>query len=155
MEKKTIKIVSDKDEENLDLLSGIPQDIQESSGWYLHGKLEEYLGYDLGSIYNLEELSEDLLETVVTTVLSSGADKVKYVKRSHFNGIYPVEVLGVESPCIGYFWTTDEQDKTVTDLDGTPKSFKIWKQRGLVVLESDLKGKRYAEDCYIRKKDSI
>lgn len=142
---KTIKIISDKDETNRDSVLKLSQDIQESYGWYLHGELEKLLDYDLGSIYNLEEFPENLIDSAIIN-----NDEIKYIKKSRFNGIYPVEVLGVESPCIGYFWIVREKNETI---DGVP--YETWYQRGLVVLEGDIKGKKYAEKCYKEKRENI
>lgn len=152
---KKIKIISDKDDENLDLLLNTPQDIQESCGWYLHGELEDILDYDLGSIYNLEEFPENLIDTCIISSIGSNTDKMKHVKKSHFDGIYPVKVLGIKEPCIGYFWIVDEEDRIFIDYNENSISYKTWQQRGLVVLESDIEGKKYAEKCYQERRKNL
>lgn len=62
-----------------------------SSGhwWYLHGQLQEDVGYDKGYIENIkpEQLENRL-----------GYLDIK------LNGIYEVEIKGISKPCIGYFW---------------------------------------------------
>lgn len=68
-----------------------------ASGWEFIGHLLEDLGNNTGFIANKEELP--LIDV-----------NVRYAGLRHWihqhlpDGIYPVKVVGVETPCIGYFW---------------------------------------------------
>lgn len=95
-----------------------------ASFWYLHGKLEELVGYDKATVTNLKE---------------GGFGKIseEYGYMMCLDGIVPVEIEGIPDPCVGYFWITEYTD--------------IWVQRGLVCLKSDLEGCEYAERKYKEK----
>ena len=84
--------------------------------WYLHGQLQEDIGTDQGYILNLTP--EQLDFTNRTIIL---------------NGIYEVEVVGIDKPCIGFFW------------------FNFNKVRGLVEYKDDKAGLKYARQQYTGK----
>lgn len=102
-----------------------------SNWWYLHGKLEDEIGYDKGVFCNLEDFN-------------------LYIKNCYFNGnkeyfdvvcledgIYDVEVIGIDKPCVGYFWITDKEH--------------IPACRGLVCFKDDKEACEYAEQKYNEK----
>lgn len=61
-----------------------------SSGWYLHGRLADMVGYDKGLMLN--------------------AKKLGFVDRnneSNIVGIIPVFIYNIPESCIGYFWVEE------------------------------------------------
>lgn len=76
--------------------------------WYFHGELQNHIGYDKGLI----------LET-------PGGD---------LEGEYFVTVIGLDKPCLGYFWIDSEN-----------------RQRGLVCYEDDGDGLEYAKEVYKKR----
>lgn len=101
-----------------------PNEREYANFWYLHGKLEELVGYDKAAVTNLREGG-------------FGKDSKEYGYMMCFDGIVPVEIEGIPDPCVGYFWITKYTD--------------TWVQRGLVCLKSDLEGCEYAEHKYKEK----
>lgn len=68
----------------------LSEDIKNSGQWwYLHGELEEDVGYDKGLILNIKP--EQL-------------EKRLHLPDINLKGEYEVEVKGINKPCIGYFW---------------------------------------------------
>lgn len=114
--------------------------------WYLHGRLEEDCGFDKAKIYNLSDFPEYRKRTVMRyTIKSNGAAVIKGGKRrtvwdSYINGEVEVEVVDIEKPCIGIFWTTDEIMVQV----GINRSITSWVQRGLVCYLDDTGALEYA-----------
>lgn len=110
--------------------------------WYLHGKIQKYTGgYDLGYFVNVpQEFVED-----IPNWRSYCGGQVNYedgIKHyTHLNGIFRVNVLGIDKPCIGVFYT----------LLNLPTWFihddQVWRmtdQRGYVCLEEDTEALEYA-----------
>ena len=125
----TLKLIADwrygnkpKDTRNYEDID--PNEREYAGFWYLHGKLQDLVGYDKATVTNLKE---------------GGFGKIseEYGYMMCFDGIVPVEIEGIPEPCVGYFWTTKYTD--------------IWVQRGLVCLKSDLEGCEYAERKYKEK----
>ena len=112
--------------------------------WYLHGELDCLVGYDKAYPINCKS-SGNAKETINWSEIS--CSKVKQLRDDgnltrweiYINGIIPVQVKGVDKPCIGYFWTTNEHD-----IEWEGKKYPYWEQRGLVCLESDSEGRKYA-----------
>lgn len=128
---KTLFVVSAKDDSNTaqqlrDKLDGleISLGITIDTGYYMHGKLEEHCGYDICDIVNWDELEYD-------TVNLLGRPKPYAVLEP---GIYDVKVLGVDKPCVGYFWR--RHSNTINN------------QRGLICFKGDKEAVKYAEECY-------
>lgn len=128
-------------------------ELDNNSWWYLHGELERKFGYDKGIAVNCKTVGLS-----VPTIDWSSIDG-KEVKRVfsekdrwelHANGEIPVEVEGVDEPCIGYFWTTD-----LTLVSWKGNKYPLWKQRGLVCLLSDKKGCEDALKKYKASKSRI
>jgi len=116
--------------------------------WYLDGTLENMMGYDKATIYNLTEFPELTKETILWNEIRNGVthvDKIRSVRGLYANGSFPVEVYGVSDPCTAFFWVTEETECTAY-LTGSdiPVKFLIWKQRGLVCLDSDIKSIEHA-----------
>ena len=117
--------------------------------WYLHGKLEEKIGYDIASAVN--PVSAGYTKNVIDWTRIEGdmvteLRSTNLVPQLYINGIIPVKVEGYEELCKGYFWVTDER---TVDYLGAP--YQIWYQRGLVVLEDDKKANKYALKKYNEK----
>lgn len=113
--------------------------------WYLHGKLEDILGYDKASVINAKECPEYI--RMIHGIDSLSGDKT-IIPELYINDIIECEVVGVEEPCIGYFWTTNKWAKECFD---DPH----WDQRGLVCLKSDIGGCEYALSRYKEKSRSL
>ncbi len=112
-------------------------DSRMASGWYFHGHLEADLGYDLGVIINKEELPVQGLRVHY----SDGKSKIlQYIPE----GIYQVQVHGVETPCIGYFWPFVNESKRVPELNRV-------EMRGLVCYINDGDANAYARRQYNQK----
>ena len=115
-----------------------------NSWWYLHGELDCLVGYDKAYPINCKS-SGNAKETINWSEISHS--KVKQLRDDgnltrweiHINGIIPVQVKGVDKPCIGYFWTTNEHN-----IEWEGKKYPYWEQRGLVCLESDSESRKYA-----------
>lgn len=119
-----------------------------SSWWYLHGELESVVGFDKGIIVSHEHLlKKDISfkenynknESQLWVSNPDSVEKVYYLE----DGIYDVEVLGIDKPCIGYFWTSFEQ------YDNVIGEYPI--MRGLVCFKDDKEGVEHAEKKYNEK----
>lgn len=108
-------------------------------GWYLHGQLEDDVQYDLADFYTVpDELTRD-----VPHFIRIQNDEVTYTgeidKAPHINGIYRVNVLGIDKPCVGIFWTPVYGEY---EYNGIP--WEHYRQSGLVCYESDWEAIAYA-----------
>ena len=137
---KKLKIICDWDKDYDTLITQEKLkngDLDRNSWWYLDGRLEEKCGYDKGTVYNLSEHPNLRKETLDWSSISGEHAEVwGYTKHyeMHADGEFEVEVYGIKEECIGIFWTTCER------LVGTQKGikFKIWNQRGLVCMKTDI-----------------
>lgn len=102
-----------------------------SGWWYLHGELEDKVGYDKGAFLNLEE---DMVE--IENCYFKGNDKYFNVVLLK-DGIYDVEVIGFDRPCVGYFWIDRKYN--------TPEC------RGLICFKDDTSAVMYARQKYTEK----
>lgn len=134
----------------------VPKDeLDFNNWWYLHGKLEDLVGYD--KAYTTNCRSAGYSKQVINYACIKGG-KVRELREDgnllryemHLNGIVPVKVKGVEERCIGYFWTTEWGE---AEYDG--RLYEIWRQRGFVCLESDKEGREYALSKMRTKADSL
>ena len=155
MKKKTIKVISDQNE-NRDkiLMEAGDNNLDHSSGWYLHGKLEDLCHYDLATIYNMTDFPGETRETLRWGTMINDktlVEKLDYFQKSYLQGVFPVKVYGVREECIGYFWVTDERECIASAIPGNSgdrRKFKDWMQRGLVCLKSDTEAIEYAKERY-------
>lgn len=122
------------------------------SWWYLHGKLEDILGYDKASVINAKECPEYI--RMIHGIDSLSGNKA-IIPELYINDIIECEVVGVEEPCIGYFWTTNEWATTISSESGECFDNPHWDQRGLVCLKSDVEGCEYALKKYKEKSRSL
>ena len=153
---KKIKILPDY-AFNEEAYNNVPKEIREiveshkyshCSGWYLHGRLEDEIGYDIAYFYDVpNELLKESADWCAIRGSRNEYGKAYGELRSdkktlvpHINGVYECEVYGTDVPCVGYFWTTGEQD--VDFGNGIVKP--VWKQRGLVVFFNDGDANAYA-----------
>ena len=142
---------------NEEAYNNVPKEIREiveshkyshCSGWYLHGRLEDEMGYDIAYFYDVpNELLKESADWCAIRGSRNEYGKAYGELRSdkktlvpHINGVYECEVYGTDVPCVGYFWTTGEQD--VDFGNGIVKP--VWKQRGLVVFFNDGDANAYA-----------
>lgn len=147
--KKPLKIIAtgwqteDKPKTMLDWRD-IPKEERDwSPYWYLHGELESLVGYDRAIAVNCKSNGyskqtinwSEIVDNEVTEVFDEDPHYVMYI-----NGIVPVEVDGLDRPCLGFFWVSEEEP-----IYWMGKKYTYWKQRGLVCLESDKEGCEYAK----------
>lgn len=102
-----------------------------SNWWYLHGDLESEIGYDHGVMCNLSDFN-----LLIKNCYYNGNDAYFDVICLE-DGIYDVEVIGIDKPCVGYFWIIDKEH--------------IPKCRGLVCFKDDTEACMYAEQKYKEK----
>ena len=123
------------------------------SGWYLDGKLEKLLGYDKAVITGGLAKSDIRMTPDWRAIEGSEITELnseRLLEGIHLNGVYLVKVEGIEEPCTGYFWTTQERFVTWAGI-----GYSVWIQRGLVVLDSDQERKERAEKAYEEKRDVL
>ena len=137
---------SENTPENYRTWEDIPNEEKDwNSWWYLHGKLENFVGYDKATVTNCKS-GGFARETVAWSEIVGDKVIAVYDKKPstelYLNGIVNVEIEGIDKPCKGYFWTTDERD-----VYWQGKSYKHWKQRGLVCFADDEKACQYAESA--------
>ena len=142
---------------NEEAYDNVPKEIREivesnkyshCSGWYLHGHLEDEICNDIAFFYDVpNELLKESVDGCAIRGRRNEYGKAYGELRSdkktpvpHINGVYECEVYGTDVPCVGYFWTTGEQD--VDFGKGIVKP--VWKQRGLVVFFNDGDANAYA-----------
>ena len=95
------------------------------NGFYLHGKLEEIIGYDLCVVVNESDL--DLEEY---PVYHTSTRLVKHCLLKD-EGRFEVEVKGINEKCVGYFW------KEISEDEDRPGIYTRATQRGYICLKSD------------------
>lgn len=102
-----------------------------SSWWYLHGDLQSAVGFDKGMFLNLGDF-----KTFEKKCYINGNEEYFDVICLE-EGIYDVEIIGFDKPCVGYFWITDKDDIPMT--------------RGLVCFKDDLDSVKDAETKFNKK----
>ena len=110
--------------------------------WYLHGDLENYVGYDKAVTTNC--YSGGFSKNTINWSDMEGNKVISVFDNTtipviHINGIVQVRIEGICPPCIGYFWTIDEHEIYWNDI-----AYPYWKQRGLVCFEHDLESREFA-----------
>ena len=91
--------------------------------FYLHGELEQDLGYDKCEIMNLGDLDVQYhpLTDSDTTIITIP------------DGIYDVKVVDIDKPCIGYFWNINNQQRGLicykTDFEACENSMNSFIER--------------------------
>ena len=101
------------------------KDVVRPSYCYLHGKLEELVGYDIFGMLKAELLPEQINE------YNNLSEKFE-------EGIYPCICMG--KPCTFFRWKTEEHHRSYA---------------GLVVLDYDLKAYEYAFKSYYNNENNI
>lgn len=144
-----------------EMYNNVPKEISEivesnkyphSGGWYLHGRLEDEMGYDIASFYDVP--NELLKESADWCSITYNRSKLRSDKKTmvpHINGVYECEVYGTDVPCLGYFWTTEERE--IDFGNGIVKP--VWHQLGLVVFSNDGDANAYARSKMSEKSDFI
>lgn len=132
----------------------LPEDRDNNSWWYLHGQLTDLVHYDKGTVINTREYG-CAKETIGWKELDGDQVKSLHTLEPYYEmylnaADIPVEIEGIEEPCIGFFWTTEEHS-----IWYKGKEYPYWKQRGLVCLVSDLESIEYARNKYERKESRL
>ena len=109
------------------------------NSFYLHGELENIIGYDLCVVVNEPEL--DLEEY---PVYHSPTRLVKHCLLKD-EGKFEVEVKGINEKCIGYFW------KCFSENENKPGIYYHASQRGYICLERDREAVEQAAINYIEQ----
>lgn len=130
--------------------------------WYLHGELEDRLHYDKASIINAANLDFVFYMPCFDTLnidddyrYKGKLSKIEYKPFILTTGIYDCIVIGIEEPCIGYFWTTEVGPIKLTYNDKLVYKGKYGLQRGLVCLQSDKKSCQYAYNKFKEKSNCL
>lgn len=113
---------------------------------YLHGQLEEEVGFDCATIVNSGTVGVNTSTVWWSVIQGNTCEEYSDtpVSRMHFNGIARCKVPGGYGDAIGFFRTKDEH--LVTYDKGT---FPYWKQRGLIVMANDKKAIADAYERYL------
>ena len=119
------------------------------SYWYLHGKLEEIFNYDKADVY--KGFTKD---DIIPTYNWNPADP-KITGGLYLEGIYRVKIYNVDEEATGYFWISEKFDTEITTHSGTQIKYSAWKQRGLVVLNSDKEGVEFAEQKFSERPNHL
>ena len=125
-----------------------------SRGWYLHYELEHLVGFDIAYPTNCKSAGY-AKATIASAVIGGNQVQKIYEEEGirwsmYINGIIPVKVKGVDQPCIGYFWITDEHP-----IYYKGDAYPHWEQRGLICLESDTDGRADALKKYNEKRERV
>lgn len=153
---------------NEEAYDNVPKEIREivesnkyshCSGWYLHGHLQGEMGYDIADFYDVPD--ELLKESADWCTIKRRGDDYKKAygelrsdKKTlvpYINGVYECEVYGTDEPCVGYFWTTEEEE--VDFGNGIVKP--VWRQRRLVVFFNDGDANAYARSMMSKKSEHL
>lgn len=126
-------------------IKSIPEkDTDNNSWWYLHGRLEEMIGFDKAVVINCSD--EEVSSPTIAFSRIDG-DQVTSVRheepwyRMCYNGVTDVKVEGVEESCIGFFWTDNHHDVFYKG-----ETYPMWDQRGYVCLKSDEEACKWAAE---------
>ena len=126
--------------------------------WYLHGHLSDIVGYDKASIINAKDCTEFVKELPEFMKLSYNGESwegavqtINLIPHAYINGVVECEVIGVSEPCVGYFWTTNEEPLRIIAENGEVFTSIHWDQRGLVCLKSDIEACADALEKYTKK----
>lgn len=152
MEQKTLKMIAvtisgDNAFGKMDFSEINNDETDNSPWWYLHGDLEEKIGYDKGIAINCREIGisfptinwRGLRGSEVIEIDESRPE----INVMHFTGVINVEIDGLDEPCVGFFWVTNERIVQYKD-----KLYPMWEQRGLVCLKSDKEAIEYAQEKF-------
>lgn len=163
-----IKILPDYPFNKEAYYNNVPKEIREivesnkyphRNSWYLHGRLEEEMGYDIAHFYDVpNELLKESADWFTIKRIGDNYEKAYGKLRSdkktlspHINGVYECEVYGTDEPCVGYFWTSEEEE--VDFGNGIVKP--VWRQRGLVVFFNDGDANAYARSMMSKKSEHL
>lgn len=156
--KKVLKLIADwrygKKPEGTKNWEDIPNEEKDwNSWWYLHGKLEDYVGYDKATATNCKSggFAKETINwgEIVGDRVTSICDELPTHKMC-IDGIVDVEIEGINKPCVGYFWTACH--KTIYWEE---KAYEFWEQRGLVCFKSDTESCEYAKKMYEKQSQFI
>ena len=109
----------------------------------------------VGSVAIDDDFWSEYLSNVQNITLPHCLNKFEENKEIKINDIIPVQVIGIDKPCIGYFWTTDEKTVTAQCNNGRTRKFQHWCQRGLVCLSEDIESCKEAKEKYLKKTSNL
>lgn len=120
-----------------------------NSWWYLHGELENYVGFDKATVTNCK--SGGFARKTINATIIAGDIVERVVNEEpyyemYFNGVVDVEIEGIERPCKGFFYTANERQCTYKGV-----AYPVWRQRGLVCFADDKEACEYAMNCFKTK----
>lgn len=114
-------------------VKGYSSKITNYGGWYLHGDLLEDVRYDLATFV---DLPDELTRTIpgFTSIYGNNVSYTgKYERVPHLNGVFRVNVLGIDKPCIGIFWTLVRGKYKYNG-----QTWEHYRQSGLICYECDV-----------------
>lgn len=117
------------------------EELCHNNWWHLHGELESIVGYDKALTTNCKSAGYS-----IPGLFENYGDGPSTVPMIHLDAVIPVEVEGIDRPCLGYFWTVMHRTE---ELDGKP--VMKWVQRGLVVLADNEGDNDYAKKKFNEK----
>jgi len=128
----------------------VPEDeMCHNSWWYLHGELENEVGYDKAITTNCNSAGYSK-ETIDWSMISGNIVEDVHQDRTRpvmcINGEVPVEVEGIDKPCTGFFWTEEKPN-----IIWKGKEYPYWHQRGLVCFSDDKDACEYARELMVKK----
>ena len=120
-----------------------PEERDNNSWWYLHGDLQSFVGFDKATVTDCfsDGFSKETInwaEIEDNTVIKVFSDNPRY--EMYFTGEIDVEIEGINKPCKGYFYVTNERKVSYKDA-----LYSIWEQRGLVCFAEDTRACEYAK----------
>ena len=156
MKKEKLKMICNWDQDYDKVVTIEKQkngDLDMNSWWYLHGELESLCHYDKATVYNLSMFPEYQKETLRWSSITGDQAVISSDKKHteiYCNGEVEVEVYGIDKPCTGFFWVTNER-KVKAYYGGKEIEFSVWDQRGYVCLNDDEEAVKKAKDLMNKK----
>lgn len=171
-DKTVLQIISDKHSNYYEISEKADKNgnLAYNNWWYFHGELEEYFGYDKGSVINAKELLKsghcvlvpkwDMLKWDIDRecrIFYTEEKELKFCPQLMFDGIVKCNILDLSTPCIGFFWVAEKYPMKIINpktKEVKPEQYCYGKQMGLICFENDKNAIKYAWECF-RKKDEI
>lgn len=140
-----IKIIAEtidglyKDSKELQRLIRTCKTKRVSNWWYLHGKLQDNVGFDKGIMLDNEQLK---------CLVYTDKDISKVYKEWYLeDGIYDIQIVQIDEPCKGYFWT---EFRKFGNIEGV-----VPIMHGLVCYADDKEANEYAYKKYYEKSEIL
>lgn len=152
-EKIVIELVPQIDA-NYEILKNLEENLRLAycDGIYAHGKLENLLGYDRLQVIVPEDIfSIDYIKFYPNANFGRKQFYFNLSPLMFLEGIYECNVLGVNKPCVGYFWTIEKEELNLTVYGNINLTVSKWRQKGLVLLPDDKENIEFANKHYLMK----